>query len=87
LLAGAADADRVLERLLLPGDEKEAAFARLYNDGAGLGIAAVWYLFRDGMRWRSHENDSNGAKEKVKIAKQHRDALLVDRGRYGIKIA
>jgi hypothetical protein len=39
------------------------------------------------MRWRSHENDSNGAKEKVKIAKQHRDALLVDRGRYGIKIA
>src|SRR5689334_8308321 len=87
LLAGAADADRVLERLLLPGDEIEGAFAGLYNDRAGLGFTGVWNLFRDGTRWRSHKNDSDGAEEKVKIAKQHRDALLVDRGRYGIEIA
>src|SRR5262245_3503852 len=52
LLAGAADADRVLERLILAGDEIEAAFVALYHDGARLGIADVLDLFGSSARWR-----------------------------------
>ena len=46
LLAGAADADRVLKRLILGGDEIEAAFPALYHDGTGLGFAGVLRPFR-----------------------------------------
>ncbi len=45
LLAGAADANRVVERLIIAGDEIEAAFPGLYQDGPGLGIAGVLDLF------------------------------------------
>src|SRR4029077_4240490 len=45
LLAGTADADRILARLILAGDEIEAAFPALYHDGTGFGIAGVLDLF------------------------------------------
>src|SRR5262249_4026636 len=45
LLARAANADRVLERLIFAGDEVEPAFLGLYHNRAGLGIAGVWDLF------------------------------------------
>jgi hypothetical protein len=51
LLAGAADADRILERLILASDEIEAAFP----DGAELGVAGVLDLFGGGARWRGYE--------------------------------
>jgi hypothetical protein len=54
LLAGAADADRVLERLILAGDEIEAAVPSLYHDGAGLGVAIVLDFFGGGARWRGY---------------------------------
>src|SRR5262245_49318508 len=72
LLAGAADADRVLERLILAGDEIEAAFLALYHDGAGLGIAGVLDLFGRGAHRRGDEDDrSDGENEKTKEARQH----------------
>src|SRR5262249_49976132 len=72
LLTGAAHADRVLERLLLAGDEIEAAVPGLYHDGAGPGIAGVLDLFGGGARWRGHEDGGGGGEnEKTKEAKQH----------------
>src|SRR5262249_23613335 len=50
LLAGAANADRVLERLVLAGDEIKASFRTLYHDAAGLGLTGVWDLFGRGAR-------------------------------------
>ena len=50
LLAGAANADRVLERLILAGDEIKASFPALYHDGAGLRVTGVWDLFGGGAR-------------------------------------
>ena len=77
LLAGTADADRVFARLILAGDEIEAAFLALYHDGAGLGIAGVWDLFGGGARWRGHEDDrGSGENEKTKEAKQHGGARV-----------
>ena len=77
LLAGTADADRVLARLILAGDEIEAAFLALYHDGAGLGIAGVWDLFGGGARRRGYEDDRGGGEnEKTKEAKQHGGARV-----------
>src|SRR5262249_806150 len=71
LLAGAADADRVLERLILAGDEIEAAFVGLDHDGARLGIADVLDLFGSSARWRGHEDGwGGGENEKTKKAKE-----------------
>src|SRR5262249_40289575 len=72
LLAGATDADRVLERLVLAGDEIESAFLSLYHDGAGLGIAGIFDFFGDGARWRGHEDDRGGDEnDETNEAKQH----------------
>jgi hypothetical protein len=77
LLAGTADADWVLKRLILAGDEIEAAFLALYHDGAGLGIAGVWDLLGGGARWRAHEDYKGGGEnEKTKKAKQHGGARV-----------
>jgi hypothetical protein len=72
LFAGTADADRVLKRLFLAGDEIEAAFLALYHDGAGLGIAGEWDFLGGGARWRGHEDYGGGGENhKTKEAKQH----------------
>src|SRR5262245_39985146 len=60
LLAGAANADRVLERMILAGDEIKPAFLALYHDGAGLGIPGVWDLFGGGACRQSCEDDRGG---------------------------
>jgi hypothetical protein len=75
LLAGTADADRILARLILAGDEIEAAFPALYHDGTGFGIAGVLDLFGSCVRWPCHEDDRDGGEnEKAKKTKQHGDA-------------
>ena len=77
LLARTADSDRVLARLILAGDEIEAAFLALYHDSAGLGIAGVWDLLGGGARWRGHEDYRGGGEnEKTKKAKQHGGARV-----------
>jgi hypothetical protein len=77
LFAGAADADRVLERLILAGDEIEAAFLALDHDGARLGAARAGKVTR--MR---------GAAAKTKRQKRRRSmaVLLLERDRCGRKI-
>lgn len=72
LLAGAAHADRVFERLILAGDEIKSAFPALYHDGAGLGFAGVLDLFVRGARWQGQKDDRGGGEnEKAKEARQH----------------
>ena len=71
LLAGASDADRVLERLTVAGDEIETALPALDHDGAGPGIAGVFDLLGSGPCRGGGEDHRGRENEKTKEAKQH----------------